>query len=146
MLYLVVFFLCFDTEQCVYFLYVCVWQEVAKRTTTYSRAVEIEQGEDDDDDNGVESIEEEVFHQQVRLGTEMFEFSECARMSLVLFFSSQRRAQSIPDQGASAKIYVYEGEEWAKISSTVASDLILSKETHLKSVWLTSGLSTHAAC
>uniref|UniRef100_A0A3Q0RIY1 Lamin B1 n=1 Tax=Amphilophus citrinellus TaxID=61819 RepID=A0A3Q0RIY1_AMPCI len=38
-------------------------EEVAKRTTTYNTAVE-EQGEEDD--NGVEPIEEGAFHQQVR--------------------------------------------------------------------------------
>uniref|UniRef100_A0A3B4YTN5 Lamin B1 n=1 Tax=Stegastes partitus TaxID=144197 RepID=A0A3B4YTN5_9TELE len=41
-------------------------EEVAKRTTTYKTGVEEEQGEEDDD-NGVEAIEEERFHQQVRL-------------------------------------------------------------------------------
>ncbi len=44
---------------------VCVWQEVAKRTTTYNTAVQ-EQLEEDDDD-GVEDTEEDFFHQQVRL-------------------------------------------------------------------------------
>lgn len=45
---------------------VCVflWQEVAKRTTTYSTVIE-EQGEEEEDDNGVEAIEED-FQQQVR--------------------------------------------------------------------------------
>ncbi|XP_008302774.1 lamin-B1 [Stegastes partitus] len=38
-------------------------EEVAKRTTTYKTGVEEEQGEEDDD-NGVEAIEEERFHQQ----------------------------------------------------------------------------------
>ncbi|XP_069562512.1 lamin-B1 [Brachyistius frenatus] len=37
-------------------------EEVAKRTTTYKTGVEEEQGEDDD--NGVEVIEEDLFHQQ----------------------------------------------------------------------------------
>ncbi|XP_071322667.1 lamin-B1 [Trachinotus anak] len=38
-------------------------QEVAKRTTSYKTAIEEEQGEDEDD-NGVEAIEEDLFHQQ----------------------------------------------------------------------------------
>uniref|UniRef100_A0A3B4Y040 Lamin B1 n=1 Tax=Seriola lalandi dorsalis TaxID=1841481 RepID=A0A3B4Y040_SERLL len=40
-------------------------EEVAKRTTSYKTAIEEEQGEDEDD-NGVEAIEEDLFHQQVR--------------------------------------------------------------------------------
>ncbi|XP_026153981.1 lamin-B1 [Mastacembelus armatus] len=38
-------------------------EEVAKRTTTYKTAIEAGQSEDDDDDNGVEAIEEDL-HQQ----------------------------------------------------------------------------------
>ncbi|KAF3702443.1 Lamin-B1 Precursor [Channa argus] len=37
-------------------------EEVAKRTTTYKTAIETQQGEDDD--NGVEAVEEDLFHQQ----------------------------------------------------------------------------------
>uniref|UniRef100_A0A7N6A4D8 Lamin B1 n=1 Tax=Anabas testudineus TaxID=64144 RepID=A0A7N6A4D8_ANATE len=45
-------------------------EEVAKRTTTYKMSVETEQGDEgDDDDNGVEAIDEDLFHQQVRLQT-----------------------------------------------------------------------------
>ncbi|XP_072227905.1 lamin-B1 [Leuresthes tenuis] len=38
-------------------------EEVAKRTTSYKTAIEEEQGEEDDD-NGVEVVEEDLFHQQ----------------------------------------------------------------------------------
>ncbi|XP_022600306.1 lamin-B1 [Seriola dumerili] len=38
-------------------------EEVAKRTTSYKTAIEEEQGEEEDD-NGVEAIEEDLFHQQ----------------------------------------------------------------------------------
>lgn len=47
-------------------LFLSVWQEVAKRTTTYNTAVQ-EQEEEDDDDDAVEDTEEDFFHQQVRL-------------------------------------------------------------------------------
>uniref|UniRef100_A0A8C4HN50 Lamin B1 n=1 Tax=Dicentrarchus labrax TaxID=13489 RepID=A0A8C4HN50_DICLA len=40
-------------------------EEVAKRITTYKTAVE--ERDEDDDDSGVEAIEEDLFHQQVRL-------------------------------------------------------------------------------
>lgn len=41
----------------------CVWQNVAKRITTYKTAIEEEEEEEDD---GVEAVDEELFHQKVR--------------------------------------------------------------------------------